>query len=271
YYPEPHYAINQQVPYVSLLPGPVITYEYVTESNEVSSKRYKFKVLEEYSNSNNVVSFGDLLQIESQEILSSDYFDKVRMKTINITNNLKSLGRIEEVISYNSNNQVLYSMKNNYSSLSGSFDLGQIQQSFYSKKTITAFNVLGTNYYGSVTSEKTKASIIESTVVSENGHTNTTYFEKRDFLTGQIIESRTEDSKGNRFKTEVIPAYTISEYNPSAGYGMGSKVDNITNKNMLTQDAMSKRYIDDGGVWKEIGVGITTWNNNWTYPKHNDA
>src|SRR5690606_3157210 len=41
YYPEPHYAINQQVPYVSLLPGPVITYEYVTESNEVSSKRYK--------------------------------------------------------------------------------------------------------------------------------------------------------------------------------------------------------------------------------------
>lgn len=46
---------------------------------------------------------------------------------------------------------------------------------------------------------------------------------------------------------------------------MGSKVDNINNRNMLSQTAAEYSYILDGGVWKETGVGITTWNNEWTY------
>ena len=34
---------------------------------------------------------------------------------------------------------------------------------------------------------------------------------------------------------------------------------------MLTQQAMSKTYLDVAGDWKETSVGITTWNNDWSY------
>jgi hypothetical protein len=48
---------------------------------------------------------------------------------------------------------------------------------------------------------------------------------------------------------------------------MGSKVDNINNKNMLSQTAANYSYILDAATntWKETGVGITTWSNIWSY------
>src|SRR5690606_37676477 len=57
YYPESNFEITQQAPYISLLPGPVVTYEYVTESRNGVKKQYKFKVLDEISKINNTVSF----------------------------------------------------------------------------------------------------------------------------------------------------------------------------------------------------------------------
>ena len=34
---------------------------------------------------------------------------------------------------------------------------------------------------------------------------------------------------------------------------------------MLSQTAVTYSYILDSGIWKETGVGITTWNNEWGY------
>src|SRR5690606_11794566 len=97
-------------------------------------------------------------------------------------------------------------------------------------------------------------SVVKSITSKNTSYSNTTYFSKHDFLTGQVLETITEDSRGNRFKTESTPAYTVTTYNPAVGYGMGAKVDNSTNKNMLTQTAMSKSYIEDNGEWKITGV-----------------
>ncbi|MDA7716992.1 hypothetical protein N8834_00580, partial [bacterium] len=60
----------------------------------------------------------------------------------------------------------------------------------------------------------------------------------------------------------IIPAHNISKYG-----SMGSKVDNPTNKNMLTQTAANLTQIKVGADWKTIGAGITTWNDNWQYRK----
>jgi len=49
---------------------------------------------------------------------------------------------------------------------------------------------------------------------------------------------------------------------------MGSKVNNIYNKNMLSQTAANYSYIlvdKANDIWKETGVGITTWSNIWSY------
>ena len=121
-------------------------------------------------------------------------------------------------------------------------------------------------YYVSSTSKINYPSVLESSTTTQGGFTRTTYFDKHDFLTGQVLETRTYDSKGAAFKTEVVPAYT--KYS-----GMGSKVDAITNKNMLTQEAASYTYLLDetNNTEKVLSANITTWNNNWTYRDYTGA
>ncbi|MDC1265806.1 hypothetical protein N8009_03335 [Flavobacteriaceae bacterium] len=277
YYPEQNYNINQQAPYISLLPGPVVTYEHISETNEDISRQYKFKVLEELDTTTpGVISFGDLLEIKC---IDYNPINSIFLKYITVYNNLQSLGRIEEVKTLNVINQMISNTKNQYSNLDNEFSLGQLKQSFHSKRNVLdtrnppyypISHLEMTDYYGNVSSKIDIYNTLESTTTIQGGFTSTTNFLKHDFLTGQVLETTTTDSKGNRFKTELVPAYTIPEYG-SGDFSMGSKVDNSTNKNMLTQEAMSKTYIDNAGDWKETGVGITTWNNNWNYMYYNGS
>ncbi|SCX80761.1 hypothetical protein SAMN02927916_0392 [Flavobacterium anhuiense] len=263
YYPEPNYMVNQQAPYISLLPGPIVTYEYVTESSNDIKKQYKFKVLEEISESNNLISFGDLLQISSsKENPSTNVF----LKNVAVKNNLQSLGRIEEIKVSNAKDQILQQSKNNYETITDYFSLGQSQQSNFCGKVIqenfynnNSVSSTYKNFY-SVSSITNIDTNLQSTTTMQGGYTNTTYFDQFDPLTGQVIETRTVSSDGKSFKTKIVPAYFKNEYAE-----MGSKVDNPTYKNMLTQTAVNYSYIKDNGTWKETGVGITTWSNIWTY------
>jgi len=271
YYPEPNYAVKQQAPYISLLPSPIVTYEYVTESNYEISKRYKFKVLEELNISNNLISFGDLLEIEYKKYgipyaAGGTSVDIRSAKEIRIKNNLNSLGRIEEIKVFNAKNQMMSSQKNKYKIIDKEYQLGQVQQSFYAQRKRSTYLYPTDFYDASITSNKSIASILESTQVISGGYTQKTTYDKHDLLTDQVLETTTVASDGTKFKSKTIPAYTIPEYSgATGGYGMGSKVDNITNKNMLSQQAASYSYLYDttSNTWKETGVGITTWNKDW--------
>ena len=268
YYPEQDYNINQQAPYISLLPGPSVNYKYVTHTNYEKSTRYQFKALEEFNDTDTpgYITFGDLLKIKCTEW---DPFSHTNVKFLTIYNKLSELGRLESMTSYNLENQILGKTINNYSNIEEQeFTLGQFKQSYHSSKTITdpyRHAPIRYYYYGNFSANIIQDEILQSTTTTQGGFTNTTNFTKHDLLTGQVLETETTDSKGTKFKTELIPAYTKTQYNPSGGYGMGSKVDNILNKNMLTQEAMSKSYKKVGSQWKETGVGITTWNNYWAY------
>lgn len=52
---------------------------------------------------------------------------------------------------------------------------------------------------------------------------------------------------------------------------MGSKADNPTHKNMLTQTAATRTQIRIGNGWKTINANINTWNNDWTYRNYNGS
>ncbi|GAB5400282.1 MAG: hypothetical protein Aureis2KO_18670 [Aureisphaera sp.] len=266
YYPEPHYNITQQVPYVSLLPSPVVTYKYVTETNSDLSRQYKFKVLEELVQNATTVSFGEFLEIEcSEENPATD----TNIKELVVKNNLNSLGNVEEIKVFNSEGQLTSKVNNSYHTADDFYSVGQFTQSFYTSKQVTQGS--SSKYFHNVGS---KADIYNNlNLVSEkkNNFESTTEYAEYSPLTNQILATITEDSKGNRFKNEIIPAYTVAEYNPIGGYGMGSAFDNPTNRNMLTQVAIEKAYLEHGGEWKETGVGITTWSNKWTYSSNNDA
>ncbi|MDC8005221.1 hypothetical protein POV27_14260 [Aureisphaera galaxeae] len=283
YYPYKE-NLDIQIPYASELPGPSTMYKWVTVSNiigtdpsvtdHVTKTQYKFKVLEEKDP--NQIKFGDFLEMgNGVDIGGFSYYDEGLNSSVElfadsgyIENNLACVGQIMEISSYNSDDHLLSRTVNEYLS-KAEIDQGILQESFRAAKKISNPNQTffsRPKIYLNSSFRKTYPSVLKSTTVTEGNYTTTTYYENHDVNTGQVLETRTEDSRGHTIKTQSVLAYTIPEYSDNlGGYGMGSKVDDITNRNMLSQQAVNYTLLDDLGVWKPIQVGLITWNNEWDY------
>lgn len=294
---EPFDGDNKVVPYIEEIPSPNVMYSDVCVSNIINNQqqdyiKYHFKTLSPFvinDDESVLYSLGDDFKvIRSQHLggynpsnisLSTPQPFQERIYKHTIHNNLSNIGQLQSIKNYNLADQLISSKYYNYKNFNENIenhDYGINQESFKTVKT-AEFKVTNNNgtigkkiiNIGSTSIVEYPSKLISSETVSKSYSLKQEnhYF---DFLTGQVLETITEDSKGNIFKTEVTPAYHISNYNLSS-YGMGAKVDNISNKNMLAQQAMTKTYIDDNGTWQETGVGITTWNNNWTYSNTNET
>ncbi len=296
-----------------LIPGPGVMYKNVTVKNttaddEVYAKStYEFNTLEplaheigaylshtgqpgQSSSGTYVIDqIGDYLKVDYQKtVLNTDivnnYYDEdvIRLMDIKITNNYSLLGTLKSTNNYNSENQLTNRQTYDYGDNPFEDKLGTNSESFkayqssgtYISPFENDFTPSRADFSLTKTTLKKNNSFVSKTESVNASFKNVVSYNKYDFLTGQVLETVSEDSKGNRFKTEIIPAYTIAEYsgeldldnnNEPDGYGMDSKVDNPTNKNMLTQQAMTKTYLDVNGEWKETGIGITGWNNKWIY------
>ena len=305
-------GITSQTPYVpfpflsGLIPGPGVMYQNVTVTNttnddEVYAKStYEFNTLEPLSHeiggiichacqstSQDYVidRIGDFLKIDYQKtalntnIVNNVYdLDVINFVDIKIYNNYSLLGTLKSSKNYNSNEQMMSSLIYDYGDDPFGDKLGTNSESFktyqvYSTDTnSSSFSPTRAEFFLTRTTLVKNNSFLNKSESYNASFKNSIFYNKYDFLTGRSIETETEDSKGKRFKTEIIPAYTITEYaSDDDGYFMGSKVSDITNKNMLSQEAITKKYIYLDGDWKEIGIGITTWSNNWVYPKANDG
>lgn len=269
---------GKEIKYLTELPSPYVMYNRVcVEDAKTNNKTiYNFNTLNPALSIDNgaIVGIGGLLTINVTQdevdtnIVVNGESSTVTRKKYELQNNLASLGRLNSSETLNSYGQLLSKTVNNYETTSN-IKQGVCQETFKVFKN----HKLDGNIENHITisSKYNYPSELRSTSVTKGGYTSTTYFEKYDFNTGQVIETRTINSTGNEFKTEVVPAYTISSYNPNNGYGMGSKVDDETNYNMLTQKAMTKTYLKVGSNWEETSVGITTWNNNWAYTNYDGS
>jgi len=78
-----------------------------------------------------------------------------------------------------------------------------------------------------------------------------------DFYSGQVTKQLSIDDNGNRFLTEITPAYRKYA-------AMGLKIGNSSNKNMLTQSAASHTYKVDGNNTSLglVTASIQTWSND---------
>jgi YD repeat-containing protein len=290
-------------PYVKNLNNVILSdgvyYEYVTVSSENLSNDYnekqlfQFKVLNPKINFKNSIvegskiesaEYGDILKINVNESYSEKDIlednqgsNKFPARTTflksEIIDNSSKLGVLISVSKLNNKNQVLEKIKYNYSdSFSEDID-GSYTENFLTYKSqrnyayfTSSGNTAGTDKYEYwVNSSNIK--VIPTTLISEeiesNNKKDTYYYDEYDFLTGQLLETRFFSSDGKIFRTRLIPAYT--KYT-----AMGSKVDNINYKNMLSQNTAEYSYIYDEldaikRPWKVTGVGITTWNNEWSY------
>jgi hypothetical protein len=267
----------KEVKYITELPSPNVMYEYVTVKNFSSSnslgivEQYNFEVLQPDSSGNkNDLVLGDLLEIrKNQELQGNNYSSNNETYNLNyseydIVNNLSALGRLKSKKVFNKEMQLLNTFENQYlaknkirQGISGE-TFSTYKRVSYNNPYAVSYNFI--NYRLGVTSKVNYPSVLGKTITKSGGNSSTVYYDKLDFLTGLALETRTESSEGRSFKTKVVPAYTISKYAQ-----MGAKSDNATNRNMLAQTAAEYSYILDNGTWKETGVGITTWNNEWTY------
>jgi hypothetical protein len=273
------FKIQQNVvPYVSELPPPSVLYKNVTmknydgNNNLLGGTSYEFENLSNTQRQNGYLfNLGDVFKVEENQ---NETFQEGEIKANKYTiyNKLANLGRLKSVKSFNAENQILTITTNHYKNeLDSNQEIGVSQESYKSLKNILNNDENSNVYLISSTSRIDYPSVLEKVTKNQGSFNVTEYYDRYDFLTGKILETRTYASDGIAFKTKIVPAYTISEYNPGTGYGMGSNSDDPTNYNMLVQEAASYTLMLNevsstiGEKEQVVGANITTWNNDWNY------
>src|SRR5690606_38756717 len=110
----------------------------------------------------------------------------------------------------------------------------------------------------------TKISYPNHLISSERIENSNIYLSKNinlDPKTGLFLTNKTQLADNTWIKTDIIPAYTKYP-------DMGSKVDNVNNKHMLTQESMTTASWSTYGNtygWETLNATITTWNDTWSY------
>tara|TARA_R110002051_G_scaffold2660_1_gene14300 strand:+ start:40798 stop:45828 length:5031 start_codon:yes stop_codon:yes gene_type:complete len=260
--------LQEELPYSSELPPPGVMYEYVsmqtknTNNQSDGKTEYKFKILKEKDA--NTIKFGDLYEIE---VVSNNYNNTSENKNVNIStytikDNLATLGSLLEVSTYNSEGHLLSKIENEYYSPEQTPNkLGVTQESYQTYKTIDYIDTNKQDKWliNSSTRVKYPSLLKESTEITNNNQ-HSTQFGNLDLITGKPRELYSYSSDGIKLKTKTV--FAFDEYQ-----GMGSKVDNVDNSNMLSQETANFVYLIDPitGNDKIVGANISTWNNDWLY------
>ncbi|MEL7146661.1 MAG: hypothetical protein AAFO69_09860, partial [Bacteroidota bacterium] len=264
------------ISYVSEIPAPGVTYEYVTVNKQSStgqdvfSDRYHFKVLEPMQLTYGGFTMGDAISLTLDQNTSRNNVTvqgsngpetaNINASKLTLTDNTSSLGRLLSRTSFNRENQVIAQEVNRFYG-PGELDLGVVKESFKTYKRLFYKNQ--PYEYKIVNSSRMKVPLIlKNTTTNDKGVVSTTHFRQFDFLTGQPLETEFQLADGQTIRNESVPAYHIPYY----AIGMGSKTDLSGNKNQLTQEAASFSYlVDDYGITKVLDANIMTWSNDWTY------
>lgn len=257
---------SQGIPYVSELPSPTIMYGHVNMVNKdakgkiLGNTSYEFETLKPFENESSpwIYSLGDAFKVDNSQQNNRYNNDKVVVNKSTILSSLSNVGRLLSVSSYNSNDDMLQKTTNQYKvGLDNDGEIGVNQESHKSLKRVMTkpgFGPYIETFYVSSTSKVSYPSVLESTTTHQGNFSKTTTYDTYDFLTGQVLETTTKNSEGNEFKSQSFLAFNVDEYAV-----MGSKYDDLTNKNMLAQEAISKTLLKVGNAWENMGIGITTW------------
>ncbi len=250
--------VDSEVPYGIELPAPVPMYgnvrttAYGNNNKSLGYNDYEFKVLPPH---NGHLIFGDVLEMNTS--LLGNTFNtannkQVRIEGAEIIDNTATLGQLLSTSQYNNKGQLLSKTINNYATRS-EIEQGITREVFQTYKEVDYINPNTPDKWMIGSSSRiVYPSSLKSTTVFQGGFQSTTYFDKYDETSGQLLETRTERSDGVEFKTITTPAFKK--------YGnMGSKVDQLSNKNMLVQNAVNKTLLWVNGKWKISGTNITTW------------
>ncbi len=263
------------IPYSLELPAPKVMYEYVTVQDYDSYNLpqgkivYHFNVMKEKAVDQ--IKFENFFEItvdEENEFENTNRNVDVNITKLTVHDNLASIGQLLSLETFNETGHLLSKTENEYfDTADHPNDQGIDQQSYQTYKEVVFDESLERNEKWLVNSSTRRnyVTALKTSKTIVGGESITTYYNTYDDVTGGTMETTSFTSAGLRVKNKVVPAFRKPEYN-IAGYGMGSKVDDVTNKNMLTQEAANFSYlIDESGNESVLGANIMTWDNEWTY------
>ena len=274
------------VPYQSEVPPPGVMYEYVTvaetdaNGNYNLKRRYRNYVLKPLFNIFNPEITLDLIDsqgpdednlfwvevTEPTELgLDGNNPKKVEAKKIDVHINTALFGQLKSIETLNSEGHIMDKVENYYANgrnLSNNHsEKAYVKETFNSLKSIFVTNKDGTTVDNnktkrllSISSKTEYKNVLKSSTSYYGGHTSSVTYSDIDPWLGSFRKKETKLADGTSIFTTKIPAYT--KY-----LQMGSKVDDPTYKNMLTQQTMSLTTTSSG----TLNASISTWNDTWTY------
>ncbi|MBQ0734998.1 hypothetical protein [Aquimarina celericrescens] len=259
---------EKEVKYIGEIPGPSVMYEYVSVEHKFSTNQIKFKdvfrfnVLQKMQEKNGGFEMGSMLSLKktqntNQNINVNGNVRSTNFSKFELVDHTASLGSLISKKSFNGKGQLMSNIENEY------YSPNEIQQGAHQETNKMYKSVREGSVYKNLlsTSSKTKLpNVLKSTTNYSGNQKTTSHFDEYNFLTGQATVTRSSLSDGTNIITKSFPAHDIYA-------GMGSKADNSTNKNMLSQIAANLTQININDTWKTINAGITTWTNNWSYRK----
>jgi YD repeat-containing protein len=212
----------------------------------------------------------------------TEYYDvNIKQKQTEIKDYTARVGRLLDVTSFDRDGRILTQTVNHYLDdtikLKNEFNnQGVMTQSFTELKRIdNAYR----EFIGAISRKTVYPNVMLGTTQHDfrNNTMVTTQNLEFDFYTGSPTKVLTNDAYGNSYVNEVIPAYKIDKYkNGENGRpGMGLKVHNKQNKNMLTQQAANYIYKvnpeDPSEIQDVISASVTTWADQWGYRENNNG
>ncbi len=280
--------VQKEVPYSTELPAPRPLYEYSTHeivnpiNDEVYQETvYQYHVMKEKGTSGGV-RFGNLYsldvlqdEVSDKETVTQDenvrreIYKNLKISTYEIKDNLNCVGQLLSVTSKNKEGQILNKITNTYYEPEELPNrLGTFSESYQSYKfshdtdTDIVFNGIqpditvktDVNWMVNNSRRVKYPNLLKSSTEVKNGISYTTEFNNFDPISGQAKEVHSYSSNSLEMKSVSEPAFR--KY-PS----MGSKADDITNKNMLSQGASTYSYFRDSPTdsWKLYDAEIQTW------------
>jgi len=279
---------EKYVPYQAMLPSAGVNYKYVTmkkvngQGENLGKIVYEFETLKPTDDifMENISIGKYFTAVVEDKVLNSSFTNKITSKSIDIQSNLMTLGLVRSTKTYNVFGHLMLQTNNQYLdgldaiSDNGEELRGTDKESFHTFKSLyrkhNDNNTMSLQERFLTLSSKTfYPSVLKSTNGIGDGFKTTTVYKKTDPNTGQFLQTITKMADGTHMKAERFLAY--NQYS-----GMGSKVDNINNKHMLSQEAMTitsvtseKDVNGDPANWKTINANVTTWKDLWTHITYN--
>ncbi|HEX8327127.1 MAG TPA: hypothetical protein VF629_06280 [Hymenobacter sp.] len=174
------------------------------------------------------------------------------------TVNLSSIGQPISIKKFNRRGELEAQTAFEYSNTIPNPD-GIAGQGVYTEGAMTHELLDNVYYRVNRSTKKYLPTVLVGTTTTTNGISSRAHKDKFDFYTGMVVESSFRNYLNELYRSKIVPAYTLPNY-----AAMGPASENLSNRNMLGQEAASYTYkVRSNGTQAVVAANVQTWKDTW--------